>query len=157
MINNVNDRPCDATHGRPSGAKTHGEAIYNSEKYYNMFADGRQPDLTESLLMQMGAFGEENKASAEQVKCQLGLSTIRAVQAQVSSERLKDALILSTGRAGGGYFLPSLNPEQAQREMLEHKRCLRARALNTLAVLRPVNKALRVVRGQLGPMSDSED
>jgi len=75
-----------------------------------------------------------------------GHKTARALQNQISHERKTGALILST--LSGGYFLPSFG-EKGERELRQYKQTLTARALNTLAILKPVNKALAVNEDQI--------
>lgn len=57
--------------------------------------------------------------------------------------------ILYTPGGHGGYFLPSLDAEQAQRERLAFYRVMKARAVCTFKTLRPVARSLGIPAGQL--------
>lgn len=75
--------------------------------------------------------------------------TPRTLRKWIALERAAGAEILYQPGGHGGYFLPSLNPEQAQRERAAFYNVQRARALCTFRTLRPVAQALGVPVGQL--------
>ena len=89
--------------------------------------------------------GEINAISTRDLLELAGYTQPRKLQAQIESERLAGAMILSTAR--GGYFLPS-DGEAGRDELLRYERTLRSRAVNTLRTLRPVRRALRDCYGQ---------
>ncbi len=93
--------------------------------------------------------GEENAMSTAQLVKRLGLRDSRKLRALVEAERAEGALILSTVRGGGGYFLPSSDPSQARGEIAGFVRTVKARALNSLKALRAARRALRECSGQL--------
>ena len=68
--------------------------------------------LIESLL----PHGAENAIPAEDLCNIMGYSDTRQLRHEVSRERERGALILSTTGQGGGYFLPA-DGEQGQEEM----------------------------------------
>ena len=92
--------------------------------------------------------GEENAMSTAQLVKRLGLRDSRKLRAMVESERAEGALILSTVRHGGGYFLPSSDPSHARGEIAGFVRTVKARALNSLRALRAARRALRECDGQ---------
>lgn len=67
---------------------------------------------------------------------------------EIAREREAGALILSTCRNGGGYFLPS-DGDAGKREIAAFVATLRARALNTLRALKAAREALESLDGQV--------
>lgn len=104
----------------------------------------RKQGLIESLLLQ----GEENAISSSDLVSMTGVKSIRELQLIIAQEREAGALILSTCRGGGGYFLPSPG-EAGQREISAFVATLRARALNTLKALKAAREALESLEGQV--------
>lgn len=104
----------------------------------------RKQGLVESLLLQ----GEKNALPSGELVRLTGFRSIRELQSQIANERGAGALILSTCRGGGGYFLPS-NGEAGQREISAFVATLRARAINTLRVLKAAREALEGLDGQV--------
>lgn len=98
----------------------------------------------ESLLLQ----GEENAISSSDLVSMTGVKSIRELQLIIAQEREAGALILSTCRGGGGYFLPS-DGEVGKREIAAFVATLRARALNTLRALKTAREALESLEGQV--------
>jgi len=86
--------------------------------------------------------GEENAIKSAELARMAGVPTTRQLQQLVAEEREAGALILSTLK--GGYFLPD-DGEKGRMELAAYVRTLRARALNTLKVLKPANKALKAM------------
>lgn len=97
--------------------------------------------------------GRENATPAA-VLCGMANTTPRGLRRSIAAERAAGAEILYTP-GGGGYFLPNLDADQAQRERLAFYKTMRARAMCTLHALRPVARALGVPAGQL-PMCEGE-
>lgn len=81
--------------------------------------------------------------------CALAGTTPRGLRRHIAAERAAGAEILYQPGGHGGYFLPSLDAEQAQRERLAFYRVMKARAICTFKALRPVARALRLPAGQL--------
>lgn len=89
----------------------------------------------------------ENRLSLKEL-CTILQEEGRTIRKQIEFERRNGALILSCSKSGGGYFLPSLDPEQARVELLNYYKSMMKRAKMTISVLRPVRLALKVVDGQ---------
>ena len=92
--------------------------------------------------------GAENSISAA-VLCSQAGTTPRGLRHAIALERAAGAEILYTPGGRGGYFLPSLDAEQAQRERLAFYRVMRSRADCTFKALRPVAQSLGIPVGQL--------
>ena len=110
----------------------------------------RKQGLVESLLLQ----GEENALPSSELVRLTGFRSIREQQSQIAHEREAGALILSTCRGSGGYFLPRPG-EAGKQEIAAFVATLQARALNTLRALKAAREALESVEGQVG-MDDLE-
>lgn len=104
----------------------------------------RKQGLIESLLLQ----GEENAISSSDLVNLTGVKSVRELQLIIAQEREAGALILSSCRGGGGYFLPS-DGEVGKREIAAFVATLRARALNTLRALKTAREALESLEGQV--------
>lgn len=104
----------------------------------------RKQGFIESLLLQ----GEENALPSGELVRLTGFKSVRELQNEIAREREAGALILSTCRGGGGYFLPAPG-EAGQREIGAFVATLRARALNTLRVLKAAREALEGLDGQV--------
>lgn len=96
-------------------------------------------------LLQHGA---ENAISADAL-CSLANTTPRGLRRCIAIERAAGAEILYKPGGHGGYFLPSLDPEQAQRERIAFYNVMKARTICTFKALRPVARALGVPAGQM--------
>ena len=92
--------------------------------------------------------GAENAISAATL-CRLAETTPRRLRHYIALERAAGAEILYAPGGHGGYFLPSLDPEQAQRERLAFYNVMRSRAVGTFKTLRPVAQSLGIPAGQL--------
>ena len=92
--------------------------------------------------------GAENAIPAPALCALTGLNP-RALRPCIMTERAAGAEILYPPGGKGGYFLPSTDPEQAQRERAAFYRVQRARAMRSLGTLRPVARALGIPIGQL--------
>lgn len=104
----------------------------------------KKQGLIESLLLQ----GEENAIASSDLVNLTGVKSVRELQLIIAQEREAGALILSTCRGGGGYFLPS-DGEVGKREIAAFVATLRARALNTLRALKTAREALESLEGQV--------
>lgn len=93
--------------------------------------------------------GAENAIPARDLAAVTGLS-LRALRAAIVKGRAAREQILYRPGREGGYFLPSADPEQAQRERLAFFRVQNARAICTFKTLRPVARALGIPAGQIG-------
>lgn len=92
--------------------------------------------------------GQENATSAAAL-CDMANTTPRGLRRCIAIERAAGAEILYTPGGHGGYFLPSLDPEQAQRERIAFYNVMKARTICTFKALRPVARALGVPAGQM--------
>lgn len=92
--------------------------------------------------------GAENAVSCSTL-CNLANTTPRGLRHRIAIERAAGAEILYTPGGQGGYFLPSLDPEQAQQERLAFYNVMKARTICTFKALRPVARALGVPAGQM--------
>lgn len=91
--------------------------------------------------------GEENAISTKALLRLTGFSTARVLQSVIMREREAGALILSTARNGGGYFLPD-DGEKGKHEIAAFAQTLHARAINTIRILKSAKRALDIVEGQ---------
>ena len=92
--------------------------------------------------------GEENAISAKDLTAIVGAPSVRALQMMIAKEcAATDALILSTGRNGGGYYLPQQG-EAGREEIQRFIKTLTERARHTFFRLRAARRALRVLDGQ---------
>ena len=92
--------------------------------------------------------GAENAISAATL-CRLAETTPRRLRHYIALERAAGAVILYAPGGHGGYFLPSLDPEQAQQERLAFYNVMKARAVCTYRTLRTVAHSLGIPAGQL--------
>lgn len=127
---------------RLGGGKMHTDAIspplfYHTERGSAMF------EISSYLK-----HGRENATSAT-ILCSMANTTPRGLRRCIAIERAAGAEILYTPGGQGGYFLPSLDPEQAQQERLAFYNVMKARTICTFKALRPVARALGVPAGQI--------
>lgn len=85
--------------------------------------------------------GEQNAIASKDLAALVGAPSVRELQSMIAEEREDGALILSTCRGGGGYFRPSPG-DAGKAEIERYISTLRARALNTLRVLRSAKAAV---------------
>lgn len=77
-------------------------------------------------------------------------TTPRELRRLIMDERKRGALILyQPGGRGCGYFLPSLEEEQAHREVAEFYHTQAARCRNGFAAIAPAGRFLKIPAGQL--------
>ena len=104
----------------------------------------QEQDFVASFLPQ----GEANALPSSELVRLTGFRSARDLQAEIAREREAGALILSTCRGGGGYFLPA-DGEAGQREISAFVATLQSRAVNTLRVLKTAREALQSLDGQV--------
>lgn len=92
--------------------------------------------------------GAENAMQVDDL-CHLLNTSPRGLRAIIANARTSGDEVLYQPGGHGGYFLPSLIPEQAQQERLSFYRVQLARVMCTLHALRPVAQALGRPLGQL--------
>lgn len=77
--------------------------------------------------------------------------TPRELRRQIMVERDSGSLILYTpGGSKAGYYLPSKDPKQAEREVDAFYRLQRARCLHGLKAIAAAGRFLKIPAGQLG-------
>jgi len=93
--------------------------------------------------------GAENAVTAATLAA-VTHTTPRELRRLIMDERKRGALILyQPGGRGCGYFLPSLDEEQARREVSEFYNTQAARCRNGFAAIAPAGQFLKIPVGQL--------
>lgn len=105
-------------------------------------------------LLEFLPHGAENAMQVEDL-CRLLNTSPRSLRSTISDARAAGEEILYQPGGRGGYFLPSLDPEQAQHERLAFYRVQLARVMCTLHALRPVAQSLDRPLGQLDFLEDA--
>ena len=104
--------------------------------------EGRQSKIEPFLTR-----GAQNAIPSKTLAKMAGCSSVRQLQSVIAAEREAGAVILSTCRNGGGYYLPANGPD-GREEILAYTRTLRARAVNTFHALKSARAALATLDGQ---------
>lgn len=92
--------------------------------------------------------GRENATRADVLAAQLE-TTPRGLRRQIMLAREQGEIILYAPGGYGGYFLPSENPEAAQREMQAFYHVQAARCKHGLKAIAPVARKLGIPLGQM--------
>ena len=92
--------------------------------------------------------GRENATRVDVLAAQLG-TTPRGLRSQIMKARDAGEIILYAPGGYGGYFLPSVDPKAAQREMAAFYHVQAARCKHGLAAIAPVARKLGIPLGQL--------
>ena len=92
--------------------------------------------------------GRENAIRADVLAAAMG-TTPRGLRSQIMKARDAGEIILYAPGGYGGYFLPSDDPEVAQREMAAFYRVQAARCKHGLAAIAPVARKLGIPIGQM--------
>lgn len=92
--------------------------------------------------------GRENAIRADVLAAKLE-TTPRGLRRQIMLARDAGEIILYAPGGYGGYFLPSENPEAAQREMQAFYHVQAARCKHGLKAIAPVARKLGIPLGQL--------
>ena len=92
--------------------------------------------------------GAENAIPAATLAAMLQVSP-RKLRSSILRERDAGELILYRPGGRGGYFLPSRDEEQAQREVSEFYHTQAARCRNGFAAIAPAGRFLKIPAGQL--------
>ena len=94
--------------------------------------------------------GAENAIPADTLAAMLQVSP-RKLRSLILVERDSGSLILYTpGGSKAGYYLPSKDPKQAEREVDAFYRVQRARCLHGLKAIAAAGRFLKIPAGQLG-------
>lgn len=104
----------------------------------------RTPGYIESRLHH----GEASAIPTVQLVALAGLRSQRDLRLAIERERRNGAVILSTVRGRGGYFLPSTDPDIAREEIKAFIATVLTRAYNSITVLQSARAALEVLPGQ---------
>lgn len=123
----------------PAGAGWGENAAFGEAAFSTIDCTTGQPGMQSifDLLPQ----GEQNAISSKSLAELVGTSSVRELQSVIARQREDGSLILSTCRGGGGYFRPSPG-DKGRAEIDRYIATLRARALNTLRVLRSAKAAV---------------
>ena len=92
--------------------------------------------------------GAENAIRADVLAAAMG-TTPRGLRSQIMKARDAGEIILYAPGGYGGYFLPSDDPEAAQRELSAFYRTQAARCKHGFAAIAPVARKLGIPLGQL--------
>lgn len=93
--------------------------------------------------------GRENATRADVLAAKLE-TTPRGLRRQIMLARDTGEIILYAPGGYGGYFLPSTDPEAAQKEMSAFYHVQAARCKHGLAAIAPVARKLGIPLGQMG-------
>ena len=93
-------------------------------------------------------YGEKKALTSKELLDVTGVSSARLLRSEIEQERKRGALILSTVRGRGGYFLPDPDPERGRAEIEAFVRTVHCRAISSMRTLRAARKALRECSGQ---------
>ena len=93
--------------------------------------------------------GIENARTSSELMQDLELHDRRQLRLLIERERAEGALVLSTVKGRGGYFLPSLDSFKARQEITAFIQTVHSRAVNSQRALRAARRALRDCDGQL--------
>lgn len=92
--------------------------------------------------------GRENAIRADVLAARLE-TTPRGLRSQIMKARDAGEIILYAPGGYGGYFLPSTDPEAAQKEMSAFYHVQAARCKHGLAAIAPVARKLGIPLGQM--------
>lgn len=119
----------------------------NTSSCTSHFITGREN--TQARIAEFLPRGEANAIPAQELAELIGAPSVRVLQTMIARESAETgALILSTVRGRGGYFLPADGAE-GRREIERFIRTLTARASHTFARLKAARLALRQSAYQL--------
>ena len=93
--------------------------------------------------------GRENAIRADVLAAAMG-TTPRGLRRQIMLAREQGEIIRYSPGGYGGYFLPSNDPETAQKEMLAFYHVQAARCKHGFAAIAPVARKLGIPLGQMG-------
>lgn len=143
MTEKENARPAGGAAERADETAALAGASVSAENF--IISPAKKQGRIESLL----PCGEQNAITSAELVSLAGLNTPRELRAAIERERAAGALILSTVRGRGGYFLPSNDPTQGKSEIEAFIRTVHARAVNSQRTLKAARRALRECAGQM--------
>lgn len=100
-----------------------------------------QSGKTDFLIEGLLPFGRDNAVTTQELMRLTGCRTARELQQRIAHERERGAIICSG--SGKGYWRP-----KDRQEIEQFIKTMKARALNTLKVIRGARQALKVPEGQ---------
>ena len=95
-----------------------------------------QPGKADSQIAELLPFGKENAVTTQELIKLTGCGSVRELRQRIASEREQGAIICSG--SGKGYW----------QEIEQFIKTMKARALNTLKVIRSARQVLKVPEGQ---------
>ena len=98
-------------------------------------------------IVDLLSHGRENAVSSEILAAQLQTTT-RGLRDKILKARCNGEIILYAPGGHGGYFLPSDDPETAQKEMAAFYNVQSARCKHGLVAIAPVARRLGISLGQ---------
>lgn len=107
----------------------------------NRVHTAEQPGKADFQIAGLLPFGRENAVTTEQLVRMTGCRSARELQQRIAYEREHGAIICSG--SGRGYWRP-----KDRQEIEQFIKTMKARALNTLKVIRSARQALKVPEGQ---------
>lgn len=129
--------PDDCSIESGAGEQIRRPAINLPGEEYNTRSERVQGRI-ESLLLH----GEENAIQAKNLAAIVGVQTSRELRQMVERERRDGALILSTVRGRGGYYLPA-EGKAGKEDLRAFTRTTTARIVGLAKMIRPFKRALR--------------
>ena len=129
------------------------QAIGLSDNEY-ITTSKRKQGRIEALLPR----GEANAIEMKTLVHIVGAKSSRDLRLMIERERRDGALILSTVRGRGGYYLPA-EGEAGKEELAAFERTTTARAVSLFSMLRYVRQALKTLDGQqtMEDLADGEE
>lgn len=101
----------------------------------------KQPGKADFQIAGLLPFGKDNAVTTQELMRLTGCRTARELQQRIAYEREHGAIICSG--SGRGYWRP-----KDRQEIEQFVKTMKARALNTLKVIRSASQALKVLEGQ---------
>lgn len=145
-------RPAPESDSIPAGAPCQPEKPRTTRDFYVRSEAGndalKNPRFEKRVTPLLGR-GAENALQTAELMDALGLRDRRQLRLLIERERAEGALILSTVKGRGGYFLPSADPFRAREEIAAFIKTVHSRAVNSQRALRAARRALRQCAGQL--------
>ena len=123
----------------PNGAREPGDSPVNQD----ITNTERKQGEIERIL----PHGEENAVKTKTLVLQTGAKNVRCLMKQIENERKAGAVILSTVRNGGGYFLPDTG-EKGRIETQFFVKTMKARAVSIFRAVRAARQSLQQIDGQ---------
>lgn len=121
--------------------------IFNSAQFYSRLQFYQIGGFYSMDLSALLGHGRENAVSSDVLAVQLQTSA-RGLRDKILKARCNGEIILYAPGGHGGYFLPSDDPETAQKEMTAFYNVQAARCKHGLLAIAPVARRLGIPLGQ---------